>query len=197
MNDERKKPRSGGDSAAAARAYVFSPWKKVLCVLAGTALAGGIGLRVHGALNAPSSPAGAEGKPAAPASGAAFLPGDLPTGRPGAGANHPAAAVEDESPWSPFLIKGGGGFLMGFCIGFALRKFLRMSMFVGGVVLAGLFAFQYLGVISVDWAAIQGQIDGAGAWLNTQFDSFQTFLAGALPAGGLAVFGLVAGFKSR
>ncbi len=110
--------------------------------------------------------------------------------------NQPAA-VADESPWSPFLIKGGGGFLMGFCIGFALRKFLRMSMVVVGIVLVGLFAFQYLGVINVNWAAIQEQIDVAGTRLKGQFDSFQTFIAGVLPAGSLAAFGLFTGFKTR
>ncbi len=203
MNDEQKKSSGGsGGSAGAARSYAFSPWKKLLCVLAGAALAGGVGLQVYGALNGPPAPAaggaGAAGT-AVPAGGTSFLPGDSPstrTGTGGTGVNQPAVA-EDDSMWSPLLIKGGGGFLMGFCIGFALRKFLRMSMVVVGIVLVGLFAFQYLGVINVNWAAIQEQIEVAGARLKTQFDSFQTFIAGVLPAGGLGAFGLFTGFKRR
>jgi len=197
MNDEQKK--SSGGSTGAARSYAFSPWKKLLCVLAGAALAGGVGLQVYGALSGPPAPAAGGGGTATPAGGTSFLPGDSPstrTGTGGTGVNQPAA-VADESPWSPFLIKGGGGFLMGFCIGFALRKFLRMSMVVVGIVLVGLFAFQYLGVINVNWAAIQEQIDVAGTRLKGQFDSFQTFIAGVLPAGSLAAFGLFTGFKTR
>jgi uncharacterized membrane protein (Fun14 family) len=201
MSGEQKRTSSGA-AADAARSYVFSMRKKLLCALATATLASGFGLQTYDAFGpsrSPAEPAAKAGGTSALAGKNAFLPEGVGPSQPTK--NDSAAGPTPEpgsvSTWSPLLVKGGGGFLMGFCIGFFLRKFLRMSAAIVGFVLVGLFAAQYLGWVNVDWTTVQEQLGTLGARLSAEFENFRTFLTGMLPAGGLGALGLVTGFKRQ
>ena len=108
-----------------------------------------------------------------------------------------AQASGAASDWSPALMKGGLSFIVGFCIGYALRTFFRIGAVMMGLVLLAVFGLSYAGVVQVDWTAINGFFDRAVAGIKDQVGSVQTFVAGSLPSAGLAGAGLFTGFKKH
>lgn len=115
-----------------------------------------------------------------------------PGGAPDAGA---AAGAEAPSPWTPFLLKGGFSFFIGFCVGFALRAFFKISALAVGALALALFLLSYAGVVSVDWETLGGWFDRARVALGEELASFRTFVAGSLPSAATASLGLFSGFK--
>jgi uncharacterized membrane protein (Fun14 family) len=99
------------------------------------------------------------------------------------------------SEWSPTIFRLGFGFVVGFAIAFALRAFLRLAILILGVILIGLFALQYFGIVSVDWNAMSGGYDTVMEWLRVQFASMKSFVQGALPSAGSAAAGFFFGFR--
>ncbi|MHC5005597.1 MAG: FUN14 domain-containing protein, partial [Planctomycetota bacterium] len=133
------------------------------------------------------------------ATGALQAPGFAPGGAPPGGT---AAATEDTGPggldaWSPTIFKLGFSFFIGFCIGFAVRTFLKISVVAIGIIALAAFGLQYAGIIDVNWDAVSGHYDSVLDWLKDQTSSFTGFVQGHLPSAGLAAFGLVAGFRKR
>ena len=130
----------------------------------------------------------------------------LPSGTPGtfpgsgetdggSGGGAPATAAAEEGDWSPFFIKGGFSFFVGFCIGYALRAFFKISAVALGLVFLVVFGLEYAGLLQVDWDSAGELYDAAIAKLGTEFDSAKAFITGSLPSAGLAGLGLYAGFK--
>ncbi len=196
MSTEQKTTGGG------AKSYVFSARKKLLCALATAILAGGFGIKAYDSFGPSSAPAQPAAKPGtAPAGSSTFFPGQAPTGQPTAGdskGTQTAAPPAGEEPmWSPLLVKGGAGFLIGFCMGFFLRKFLRMSAAIAGLFFLGLFAAGYFGWFEVNWTTVQDQLNALGTRVGAEFQSFKAFIAGTLPAGALGALGLATGFKRQ
>jgi len=116
---------------------------------------------------------------------------------PGTSSGSPAQSTESDAAgdWSPFFIKGGFGFFVGFCIGYALRAFFKISAVAMGVFLLALFGLSYAGVVDVDWATIESYFESFVARLREEGQGFKSFITGSLPSAGLASLGLVAGFR--
>lgn len=106
-------------------------------------------------------------------------------------------AAEEDSGWSMFFVKGGFSLFLGFCIGYALRTFLKVSMVAFGIVGLCILGLSYGGVLDVDWARISAAFDGIASRVKDEAQGFQTFLTGSLPAAGMAGLGLVTGLKRR
>jgi uncharacterized membrane protein (Fun14 family) len=53
-----------------------------------------------------------------------------------------------------FLGSGAFGCLIGFLIGYAVKKILRLAAIVTGLFLGGITYFQYQGIINVNWEKI-------------------------------------------
>ena len=91
----------------------------------------------------------------------------------------------------------GFSFFAGFCIAYALRAFLKLTLLAIGLVLLLLLGLQYAGVIEVDFSAMGEHYDTAVGWLRTQVTSFHQFVTGYLPSSATAGLGLFAGFRRR
>ncbi|MEM7229773.1 MAG: FUN14 domain-containing protein [Planctomycetota bacterium] len=115
-------------------------------------------------------------------------------------ANDSTASTENEyaiDVWSPALFKLGFSFFVGFCIGYAVRTFVKVSIIGIGMILLILFGLQYAGLIDVDWNAFQDRYDGIMGWLRAETETFSQFVKGSLPSAGAVAAGLVFGFRSK
>jgi len=125
--------------------------------------------------------------------GQSFLPGlGTGTGEEGTVRSTAEAAPND---WSPFFMKGGASFIIGFCMGYALRAFARISFTVLGLVFLAIFGLAYTGAIDVNWETIQSTVETAFNTIKEQTAGFQSFVTGSLPAAGLGTAGLFTGVK--
>ena len=115
------------------------------------------------------------------------------------GGGTPTSGTEDSAAktlWAPLFAKGGLSFFIAFCIGYALRTFLKGTMLVIGVVALAVFGLQKAGLIdTVNWEKAQGYWDSLTANLGEQFESFKSFVSGSLPSAASGGVGLVAGFR--
>jgi len=181
MSDEAKKPQP-------AERKPLPRWKKVAMGVAALFVVIGLSLSAFGSSGGGSGDAGAVTGPGGQAAG--FLPG-----QPGGESTQSSAADESPSSWSPFFVKGGFGFFVGFCIGYALRTFFKVSAVAVGLMLLVLFGLSYAGVIDVDWATMEGHFDTLVTKIKGEAQEFKSFITGSLPSAALASFGLVTGFK--
>lgn len=164
-------------------------WKKIAVgVAAATMVAGGILWAVQAGAT-PTQPV------AGPGSGT--LPnGTLPSGL--VPDNHPPGtnpAVTTEEPAAKGVFRLGFSFVAGFCIGSFLRAMIKVAAIAFGFWLLFTMLLTYLGVMNVDWTAIEGLWDRFAASVSNEWGSFQTFMTGSLPAAGLAATGLAVGLK--
>ncbi len=97
--------------------------------------------------------------------------------------------------YSPFFIKGGFSFLVAFCVGLAVRMFLKVTGLFVGVVALALFLLNKAGWVDVDWQTMSDQWDRLSGTIANQADGMRSFITGSLPAAGLGALGLFAGFK--
>jgi uncharacterized membrane protein (Fun14 family) len=123
-----------------------------------------------------------------------------PGGEPAPELSAPLDARDDSlglRDLSPFMVKGGFGLFMGFAIGFAIRAFLRLAIVMAGFYLLCLTMMAYAGWIEIHWTLLENQFSQILSSLGNQFESFRTFLTGAIPATGFTATGLVLGLRRR
>ncbi len=181
----------------AKRARRLPGWKKVLVAGSVALMAAGLGLQgysyARGPEAQPPAPGGTERKGLVQPKG--FLPGTSHAVADGQGdAESPDDGARD---WYPAMFRWGFSFFVGFCIAYALRTFLKLTVVVIGLLLAVLFGLQHAGIIQVDWSAMNSYYGPIGNWLAEQTSSFHRFVTGHLPSSGTAALGLVVGFKKR
>jgi len=185
--------KSAAAAARKARRPQITPWKRVLLGVAALFVVLGGALRVAGGASArqgsPSSTSGSD----VPRSTLVGQGGGQQAPATSAGAGEDSAASE----WSPFFLKGGFSFFVAFCVGYAMRVWLKISFLVIGTFFAGVFLLSYFGAMHVDWATIQGWYDQLAGLVREEASDFRSFLTGSLPQAGLAGLGLVTGFKRR
>ena len=174
----------------------FPRWKKVLLTVAVFMLLIGLAMHVYGRL---SPGGGANGRDGTPEDQRSLTLGQGQSFLPQKGDPLPEATTDSErgevNDWSPVLMRGGMSFLLGFCVGFALRAFFRISaVFVGLVVLAVL-GLDYAGAADINWVAIQEWFNTTLGSLKEQTSGFRSFVAGSIPTVGMTGVGLFTGFK--
>ncbi len=188
----------------------LAPWQKLLAVL--SLALGGAGLAMGGASTGPpvdtavavSDTAGGDqgenqggammsAQGFAPAGGSAGAEGQTLIGEVG-----PGEPVEEPSFWAPLLAKGGLSFFIAFCIGYALRAAVKVTMIGVGLIALATFGLQKAGIISeIDWARAQGFWGDLTSNLGEQFASLKTFVASSLPSAASGSVGLFAGFRRQ
>ena len=119
MSDDEKKPQS-------AERKPLPRWKKIAMGVAALFVVVGLSLSAFGSSGDAGGDAGAVTAPGGQAAG--FLPGQA-----GGESTQTSAADDSPSSWSPFFVKGGFGFFVGFCIGYALRTFFKVSAVAVGL----------------------------------------------------------------
>jgi len=166
----------------------LAPWQKLLAALSLTL--GVLGFAFGGTSSAPPEPT-----PVTTGDPSGLQPEGFISGMP-TGEQPPPETVEETPLWAPLMAKGGLSFFLAFCIGYALRAALKVTMLAVGVIALATFGLQYAGVIGeIDWARAQGFWDDLTANLGTQFQSLKDFVAGSLPTAASGAVGLVAGFR--
>lgn len=185
--DKRVEDGEGSDGEAG-----LALWKKIALVLSLV-----LGATGAFAMSSGGDEAASGGATAAGAGGqGTVLPTSFgPDGTPIPGG--PAGEAAEETPlWAPLLAKGGLSFFLAFCIGFALRTFLKITALVIGAIGLAYFGLHSAGIVpGVDWAAVQGVWGDLTANLGDQFHSAREFVTGSLPSAGAAGVGLTTGFR--
>ncbi len=176
----------------------IATWKKAIVVL--SLLLGCVGLAMGGS-GGEDSDSGARTAGAGGAGSSLVQPNSLGLGTSVGGGTVPGGTGSSENSeantlWAPLLAKGGLSFFIAFCIGYALRTFLKGTMLVIGVVALAIFGLQKAGIVEdINWGKAQGYWDSLTANLGEQFASLKTFVTGSLPSAGSGGVGLVAGFR--
>lgn len=99
--------------------------------------------------------------------------------------------------FSQLFVNGGFGLFAGFAIGFALRAFFRLAMVITGAYLIALIMMSHAGWVEIHWEVIEAQFNGLAANIGEQFESFKTFITGAIPGGGMTAVGLAMGLRQK
>lgn len=113
----------------------------------------------------------------------------------GTGSAETQAESEAVSPVSPVAFRLGAGYLGGFFLGWALRKFITLTLLAVGALVALLALFQGLGWFEVNWSAVDEHLEMSLGWVHGQAGSLKTFVTGYLPGAGAATAGLFVGFR--
>ncbi|MHC5024720.1 MAG: FUN14 domain-containing protein [Planctomycetota bacterium] len=191
MSEPSNQPAAAADDHPAPDAPVrrMAPWKKALLVGSIACMGIGIVLQLVVALSGPPDSGQVAGSSVDPLVTSGFA-------TEGPDGTEPVTTDEEGlGAWSPAIFRFGFSFFVGFCISYALRTFLRMTIIVIGVILLVLFGLQYAGVIDVNWEAMGGHYDSIVAWLGEQTSGFGEFIRGYLPSAAMGTFGAVVGFR--
>lgn len=196
MNDERVS-NDGQESGGG-----ISLFAKGIVVLSIVLMLAGAGLKVMAMVGGDDepNPSTADASADVPAGLApnGFAPSD--TAREGFSSTSSSESdVSDDAldVWSPALFKLGFSFFVGFCVGYALRTFVKVSIIGIGLILLVLLGLQYGGLVDIKWAMMEQRYDGIAEWLKTETTSFTRFVRGALPSAASVTGGLVMGFRRK
>lgn len=98
---------------------------------------------------------------------------------------------------SPAVAGIGGSYLVGFFIGWASRRFLRMAaLFIGGL-LAGIAVLEETSWINLDWMSVETQIHHAISAAHREAEGLKHLLSGYLPSTGAGAVGMFFGFRKK
>lgn len=107
----------------------------------------------------------------------------------------PAAEPRLIDKASPAVARFGGCFVVGFCIAYAFKKFIKVTAVVAGVVLIAIFAMKKAGIIDLDWAMMEGTVTRSVAWLRGEAGAMKDFVTGYLPSTASAAAGMFVGMR--
>lgn len=173
-------------------------WKSKSLIVAVAVMLLGLGLWGYAAATrpkvAPVVPAAGHGR-AVPGvvQGLASDPQAAGGGQGTAPTTEPEARLIDKA--SPAVARFGGCFVVAFCVGYAFKKFIKVTAILTGVLLIALFALQKSGVINLDWAWVQSGLESGVAWLKGEAGAMKDFILGYLPSSASALAGLVVGLR--
>jgi uncharacterized membrane protein (Fun14 family) len=102
-----------------------------------------------------------------------------------------AAGLFDET----FFLKLGFSFMVGLALGFALKVAFKVVLLLAGLVLLGVFALQYVGILDVDWYGLEVHYNGWADWLGANAGAFFDFIGGNLTSAAAFMTGLAMGLK--
>lgn len=153
-----------------------SIWRSKLLLLAALLTLLGAGLWIRDAL-APAPP------PATP-----LAAGSLTD--TGAGAPEQAPAAD-----APLPFRIGAGFMGGFFIAWAARKTIRITLLVGGAIVATIAVLKGTGVIDLDWAGVERTVQEGMTQAQAQAGAAKDFALRHLPGGFASATGMFVGWR--
>jgi len=121
---------------------------------------------------------------------------DLPPGATGLVGDEGAPAAEP-TPLErslPYLTEGSLFGLIGFALGYASRKFVKLGLIVLALFFVGLQALVWTGSVSIDWSGLLGKLNALVFNLQEN-ESMSAFLTRRIPAGGGMLLGYWIGFQ--
>ena len=66
---------------------------------------------------------------------------------------------------APFVGTVGGGFLVGFITGYAIKKVIKIAAIIVGLFIAAIAYLQYQRIINVDWERVQAFSQNGIDWV--------------------------------
>lgn len=96
---------------------------------------------------------------------------------------------------SGFFLKLGFSFIVGLAVGYALKVAFKIALILGGLLLITLFAFQYSGIIEVNWSGMESNYDGLVDWLAAYAVALKDFMADNLSSAASFTAGLLLGLR--
>lgn len=99
---------------------------------------------------------------------------------------------------SAIVIPAAGGAGIGFCIGFAIKKVIKLAMIVLGVFFGALVYLQSQGILNIDWGRVEAMTQGAMTTIlgSDGLGSTQMIIANlGIPLTGGMVAGFFLGFS--
>jgi uncharacterized membrane protein (Fun14 family) len=66
---------------------------------------------------------------------------------------------------APFAGTVGGGFLLGFITGYAIKKVIKLAAVIVGLFFAALAYMEYQRILNVDWHKIQAVSQNGTSWI--------------------------------
>ncbi len=95
----------------------------------------------------------------------------------------------------PATARFGLSFIGAFFVAYVLKKVLRSVLLVAGLIVAGIVALKYMGIITLDWAGAQHQVEHGVDLVRQEGEKARSFLMGLLPSTVSAGAGAVVGAK--
>ena len=93
------------------------------------------------------------------------------------------------------LFQAGGGVILGFATGYALKKLVKVVLLVLGVFTVGLLILAYYGIIAVNWDKLALLVERAISGAQATAYSMQSFIIASIPFAGAFTAGFILGFK--
>lgn len=93
------------------------------------------------------------------------------------------------------IFQAGGGLILGFAAGYALKKMVKILLLALGVFTLGLVVLAYYGIIAVNWDKLALLVERAVSGAQVTAYSIQSFLVASLPFAGAFTAGFILGFK--
>ncbi|MCE4606530.1 MAG: hypothetical protein F7B59_04265 [Desulfurococcales archaeon] len=97
--------------------------------------------------------------------------------------------------WMNLAFQAGGGVILGFATGFAVKKLLKLLLIVLGLFTLGLLYLANEGIISVNYDALKSKIEGAAGHIAGAGVSMKTYIIMNVPFAASFLVGFAAGFK--
>jgi len=94
----------------------------------------------------------------------------------------------------PYVTEGSFFGLIGFALGYASRKFVKLGLILLALFFVALQALVWTGTVSVDWQGIIGKLNELVFNLK-QDQSMTQFLTRRIPSGGGLLAGYLFGFQ--
>ncbi|MCB1622303.1 MAG: hypothetical protein KDI44_16370 [Thiothrix sp.] len=85
--------------------------------------------------------------------------------------------------------------IVGYTMGFAAKKSLKILMFVAGLFLTGLFGLAWVGLIQIDMDGLRNAFETLQAAAREGANAYLGWLVGQLPSAGSFTAAFVAAFK--
>ncbi|MCE4615078.1 MAG: hypothetical protein F7B60_06090 [Desulfurococcales archaeon] len=97
--------------------------------------------------------------------------------------------------WMNLAFQAGGGFILGFATGFAVKKVMKLLLIILGLFTLGLLYLANQGIISVNYDALKDKIEGAAGHIAGAGVSMKTYVIMNIPFAASFLAGFAAGFK--
>jgi uncharacterized membrane protein (Fun14 family) len=132
--------------------------------------------------------------------GGTSIPGVSSLARSGnapAAAEAPPAEPSLGEKISPWMTKVGIAFVIGLVAGIIFRVFVKTMLVIAVLLVGGLLALSYFGILHVDLSAAQQHYNNTSDWILDQATRLKDMIMAKLPTTSTWTIGFIAGFKRK
>jgi uncharacterized membrane protein (Fun14 family) len=131
-------------------------------------------------------------RPAPALSGGAHV-----TGFTSGGGGAPAAAAEPRlvDRAAPAMAKFGGSFVVGYFAAYAMRKFIKWSLIVAGLLTVGVVVLKKTGVVDLPWDQVEHTVEEGVDLAREHAGGAWAYLKSVAPSAVAAAVGGIFGFR--